>query len=117
MNPQENIQPISVSGDYFTEQVNSAMAAITDEQMYRLLSELEGTEVWWAILKYNQSRLRQSQSAIIAGDPFKDPTNLARHQGIMLGLSDLQNAVVLLKREYLQKLREEAVRSSEAPVK
>lgn len=69
---------------------------MSDEKMVQLLRNLEETEYWGAILRYTQIRLSQSQQAVLSGDPFKDPTVIARNQGVMLGLSDLQNAVIQL---------------------
>lgn len=83
--------------DYFVDtNIEERMATMSDEEMIKNLRNLEETEFWVAILRYNQQRLSQSQSAIFTADPVKDPTQIARHQGIMLGLSDMQNAVIML---------------------
>ena len=105
----ENVHPQS----YFTREVEAKMADLTDEDMLRSLRNLEQSEYWIAILRYNQQRLRQSQSAIFVADPVKDPTNISRHQGIMLGLSDLQNAVVMLVQEAERTSREKESVSKE----
>ncbi len=96
--PQVPVQQFNTR-DYFTKEINDAVNALSEEQMLKTLVNLEGTPAWIAILKYNQVRLGQSQAAIISGDPVKEPTVMARHQGIMLGLSDLQNAIIILSEE------------------
>lgn len=87
-------QPISTVRTYFTKEVNAQLEEMTPEVMWNLLKELEGSPFWTAILKYNQERLKYTQNSLFTGDPFKEPTNMARTQGIMLGISDLQNAVI-----------------------
>ena len=82
--------------DYFTEDVHTRMRSMTEEDMIQKLRNMEQSEYWIAILKYNQMRLSVSQSALFIGDPVKEPAAMARQQGVMLGLSDLQNAVVSL---------------------
>ncbi len=103
-----DMQPVQVNDarSYFTPEVNRIMHEMSEEEMLQELTNLEGTRVWYAILKYNQIRLGYSQSALFAGDPFKEPTNMARNQGIMLGVSDLQNAIIILKKEAIQAERE-----------
>ena len=82
---------------YFTKEIFDRITGMSNSQMKELLKELEGTEFWIAILKYNQDRMRVIQDGLFSIDPFKDPTNMARNQGIGIGLSDLADAVVTLK--------------------
>lgn len=82
--------------DYFTKDLNSAIEKMSFEEMAGVLRELEGTHYWVAILKYNQERLNVCQSVLFTTDPHKDPTEISRNQGIMLGLSDLQGAIIQL---------------------
>lgn len=93
------VQPQTSTQEYFTEEIETAIREMTEGEMLRELVNLEGTRAWFAILKYNQVRLQQSQAAVFSGDPIKDPTSMLRSQGVMLGLSDLQNAVIILKQE------------------
>jgi hypothetical protein len=85
--------------NYFSQDIEKMISEMSEKEMFRELINLEETRAWIAILKYNQIRLQQSQSAIFAGDPIKDPSSMLRNQGVMLGLSDLQNAVILLKQD------------------
>ncbi len=84
---------------YFTQDIEDKVRAMSDEDMFKLLAQLEQSEFWIAMLRYNQIRSSYTQSAILSADPVKDPTLIARNQGIMIGLSDLQNAVIMLWQE------------------
>lgn len=78
---------------------------MTEEGMINLLLELSDTEYWTAIMKYFDERLSLTTNSIFDLDPFKDPTKVARIQGLRLGLSDLEQFVILEKkrREELRK--------------
>ena len=82
---------------YFTKDIQQRVNEISMEEMKTLLKELEGTPTWFAIIKYNQERLQNAQSGLITLDPFKEPTKMARYQGIMSGLLDLQEGVITLR--------------------
>jgi hypothetical protein len=84
---------------YFTKEVYEQIQDVSLDEMKTLLKELEGTRTWFAIIKYNQERLSNAQNALITLDPFKDPTTMARYQGVMSGLLDLQEGVITLKYE------------------
>ena len=92
-------QPIASVRDYFTDEINEQVNGMSLKEMADVLKNLPSNRIWIAILKYNQERLLFSQSILFSADPFKDPTNMARQQGVMLGLSDLQNAVIELNTE------------------
>lgn len=97
---------------YFTQDIEDKVRAMNDEEMFKLLAQLEQSEFWIAMLRYNQIRSSYTQSAILSADPVKDPTLIARNQGIMIGLSDLQNAVIMLWQEK-QKVQNPAVDGTE----
>lgn len=105
---QKTTQTNGQTREYFTKEIEGAIREMSEEEMLRELIGIEGTRAWTAILKYNQIRLGHCQSAVFSGDPFKEPTSIARNQGIMLGLSDLQNAIILLKTEQREKAAESA---------
>ena len=108
MEEQKGAQTTASAKEYFTKEIEEAIRSMSEQEMFNQLISLEGTPLWIALLKYNQIRLSHCQSAIFSGDPFKEPTSLARNQGIMLGLSDLQNAVIMLKHEKQQEAAEKA---------
>jgi hypothetical protein len=100
-------QPVAPTRPYFTRELEDTIRDMSDEEMFRELTNLEQTRAWIAILKYNQARLSVSQSAIFSADPLKDPVGIARNQGIMLGVCDLQNAVIMIKQEREEDAKEE----------
>jgi hypothetical protein len=85
--------------NYFTPELEERMRGINEREMEALLRELEGMPHWIAILKYIQGRLRYVQNTLFYTDPVKEPTEIARTQGIMLGISDFQNAVIMLTKK------------------
>ncbi len=84
---------------YFTKEVSDRVNDMTISEMTALLKELEGTRFWIAIIKYSHERLTTAQNALITLDPFKDQTLMARYQGVMSGVLDLQDGVITLKSE------------------
>lgn len=92
----KNIKEIK---DYFTEDVRTQIREMSDEDMRGLLRALEGTHTWFAILKYVQERISVIQGSFLTLDPIKEPSNIARYQGAITGLLDLQDAVLSLKFE------------------
>lgn len=101
-----NQQPVTNDRNYFTREIIERISEMSQKQMFSLLKSLPESELWIAILKYNQERLYVSQNALFSLDPFKDPTNIAKYQGVMLGISDLQNAVITLNREVVDEVNE-----------
>jgi hypothetical protein len=72
---------------------------MTDGDMRDILKGLEGTPIWFAIMKYTQSRVSVIQEAFLTLDPIKDAVKIARYQGAITGMIDLQDAVLTLKFE------------------
>lgn len=85
--------------EYFTKDLLGNVDSMTSDEMISLLKELESTRYWIAIVKYSHQRLTSAQQALITLDPFKEPTAMARYQGVMSGISDLQEAVISLKKK------------------
>lgn len=105
---KQNAQSVEMGGspqtsasthEYFTPAIQEMINKMQIDEMERELTNLESSRGWIAMLKYNQSRLRQAQTAVLTGDPVKDPTGISRNQGIMIGVCDLQNAVIILKQD------------------
>ena len=82
---------------YFDKDTQAMINEMEDGEMKSLLTELADTRYWTAIMKYTQNRLNVARNALFTLDPFKDPTSMARSQGIMSGMFDLAEAVILLK--------------------
>jgi len=82
---------------YFNKELIKAMDEMTDSEMQDLLKELTDSKYWVAISRYVQSRLMVANGSLATLDPFKEPTNIARAQGIMSGLMDLQSMTDAIK--------------------
>jgi len=85
--------------DYFTKDIQDQVFNMTDGDMRDILKGLEGTPIWFAIMKYTQSRVSVIQEAFLTLDPIKDAVKIARYQGAITGMIDLQDAVLTLKFE------------------
>jgi hypothetical protein len=95
--------------EYFTPEVNAKMSDMTQDHMFLVLRELEGTEYFTAILKFVQLRLLAAQSALNSLDPVANPTAISRQQGAMMGVTEIQNAVITMvasEREAAKEMRE-----------
>ena len=62
---------------------------MTEEEMTQVLVELSDTTAWQAILKYFSIRSTSTDDGLRSIDPFKEPTQMARNQGIRAGLWDI----------------------------
>lgn len=67
--------------------------------MNELLLELSDTEMFNAVLNYAFMRDKIVATALRSIDPFKNPTEMARNQGISIGLFDLRDYILLLKKK------------------
>jgi len=92
-----NDKDVNAVKAYFNKEFMLKVTSLPTDEMLVTLRELEGTKFWTAIVKYSQERLANAQQALITMDPFKEPTSMARYQGVMSGLLDLQEAVISLK--------------------
>lgn len=81
---------------YFTKDVNEAIQRMSNDEMFTLLRQVEATPYWTAILRYNNLRMLSAQSALNTLDPVTNPTAIGRQQGAMMGLCDLQNAIITM---------------------
>lgn len=85
--------------EYYTKEVKERIASMSNEDMKQALKELEGTPYWYAILKYNLSRVGVIQDSFLTLDPLKEATKISRYQGNITGILDLQDAILTLKFE------------------
>jgi|ERR1035437_11133373 hypothetical protein len=83
--------------DYFTQDIKDAVREMSDSDMVTYLKGLEGTQAWFAILRYTQQRIATVQDSFLVIDPVKDPSKISQYQGIITGMLDLQDAVLSLK--------------------
>lgn len=64
-------------------------AQLNDEQMEQLLLEFIDTQYCSALMRYINQRTEVVFSSLTTTDPNKEPTNIARAQGIRSGLLDI----------------------------
>ena len=86
-----------MSSVYFNEEIQTKIREMSSDEMNSLLLDLESTQSWIAILKYLQERMISAQNGLLTIDAVKEAGKIAQLQGVMAGLSDLQNAVIYLK--------------------
>ena len=91
-----NEQPFDINS-YFTKDLQSAMSKMSLAEMNSSLLDLESTRHWVALLKYIAGRQMYTEGVLKSVDPVKEPTQISRAQGILMGLSDIVNNVVVLK--------------------
>jgi len=76
---------------------------MTEKDMIDLLMELSETPHWKAVKRYHAIRCIMAENALCTIDPFKEPTQMARNQGIRMGLNDLEEFVKLEKEKRSKK--------------
>ena len=86
---------------------------MTDNEMNDILVELRDTYFWQAIKRYNDYRKVIATSSLITLDPFKDPTIVARNQGILSGLVDLGDYIMQVKNNRAKAEEEEESKNKE----
>lgn len=91
MNNQNNLQT------YFTEEINTKISEMSNNDMINMLKELENTVFWVAILKYCQDRAEVARNGLYSLDPIKEPAQICRLQGMVSGIYDIVTAVIDLK--------------------
>lgn len=76
----------------FTNEVNAN--SLTDEEMNQILAQLPESKFWAAILRYNRLVDANTLNSLASLDPFKEPTLVARSQGMRMGLYHLEQTAV-----------------------
>ena len=79
---------------------DSATNSIDDSEMNSLLAQLVDSKFWNAILRYNRSIDASTLNSLASLDPFKEPTLVARSQGLRMGLYHLEQTAF---RQYEEK--------------
>lgn len=85
--------------DYFNKRFGDMVAGMSEGQMLDLLKDLIEQSHWIAIMKYLQGRRSLVKEALYTIDPIKDPTLMARTQGSLTGLSDLEDMLYHLNKK------------------
>jgi len=86
--------------------------AMSDEVMNNLLLELSSTSFWQAVLRFNRTKDSQAINSLASLDPFKDPTGLARTQGIRIGLYYLEQEIARKQKEIKEKEKEDTIKKA-----
>lgn len=84
--------------NFFNQRFGDRVKEMTNDEMIQALRGLVETDGWIAILKYHRARKEMAQNMLYAIDPVKEPTQIARTQGMLSGLSDLEDAVFRLSK-------------------
>mgnify|MGYP001558790599 CR=1 FL=1 len=71
-------------------------APMTDQEMATYLKEFYRSNVFKAYKQYINLRLQIVTNALHSTDPIKEPTQMARQQGIRLGLIDVEGFIISL---------------------
>lgn len=82
--------------EFFNQQFGDSVNAMSEDEMMGMLKDLVGTHHWIAILKYHRMRRAVALGSLCTIDPVKDTTLIARTQGGLSGLSDLEEMVFRL---------------------
>ena len=90
MKKEKIIKSSGQTGEKKEEQNVISFKTMTDKEMNDLFVELRYTSFWQAILKFNRIRDKVATDSLAVLDPFKNPTQVARAQGIRNGLYDLE---------------------------
>lgn len=72
---------------------------MNEERMLNLLADLADTEYFVAIQKFNRIKDAQAIGALITLDAFKDPTKVAKAQGIHECIYYMEQTAVQRKEE------------------
>jgi hypothetical protein len=83
--------------NYFDEDVKTRIREMSNEDMKNAFRSLEGTEAWFAILKYISDRTEVIKDSLLSLDPTKEASKISQYQGIASGIWDLPDAVLNIK--------------------
>lgn len=77
------------------DEVFTSYGDLDDKQMWDLLVSLVNTPYWQALLKFNRMEDAEVMSSLCAIDPFKEPTTMAKTQGLRVGIYRLEDKINL----------------------
>jgi hypothetical protein len=93
-NTQEAKKPVSNVRNYFTKEINDQIQEMGMKEMESLLKEMVSLRQWIALLKYTGIRMSLLEASLRVANPYKEPDKISQFQGIMAGLSDVENYVI-----------------------
>ena len=86
---------------------NEKVEELSIDEMNRALIALRDSEYWNAYKKFIMIRSVYAEGSLFTIDPFKNPTEMARNQGIRIGLNDLEAHINTLKVKIKEEEEEE----------
>lgn len=78
---------------FLKPEIKEAMEGMEFSEQKSLLLALSESRTWVAVLKYVKERYEMAQGGLAVYDPVKEPTMMARCQGIMSGIMDLPEVI------------------------
>ena len=91
---QEQKKPVSNVRNYYTKEINEQIAGMSMKEMETLLKEMVGLRQWIALLKYTGIRMSMLENMLRVTNPYKDPDQISKVQGIMTGLCDIEGYII-----------------------
>lgn len=83
------------------------LTKMTEKRVDGYLADLSDTPFWQALLIRIRAKDYQSIAALATLDPFKNPTEVARNQGIRMGLYYIENEIARAKAKRTEKSKDE----------
>ena len=71
----------------------NTFSEMDNKEMLDLLVEMAKTKTWQAVLRFNRLKDANAIQSLASTDPFKEPTTMARTQGIRIGLYYIEQDV------------------------
>lgn len=84
---------VELRGDGDEEKIKN----MTEEEMADVVVDIKGSKFWIAYKKYILARMKIVESSLYTMDPYKQSTELARNQGIRMGLMDFEGYIISLE--------------------
>lgn len=75
------------------EQIDEETSPMSMQEITNLLYDFSKTHAWKAYQKYNMLKDSEAIQSLAMTDPFKEPTKMARSQGIRIGLYYVEQLV------------------------
>jgi len=88
--------PRNAVRNYYTPEVIARVHEMTDKQMENLMKDFMASEYWIALIKYNTARISLLDTILRFANPYVDTYEIAKTQGRMEGLSDVETYVIAL---------------------
>jgi hypothetical protein len=85
------------NNNYFNKRRMDAITSMTKDDMWKTLSGLEKSVYWNALLKYMFERSQMVEGSLKTADPVTQLVAICRNQGILLGFSDIIEAIIKIK--------------------